>query len=111
MLAYKYYGPYEVIEKIGSVAYKLKLPDGNLICPVFHVSQLKSFTADYSPIHHSLLAVPALDVKAVAPELILDRRLVKKGNMAITQVLIKWSGLPEVTRLIGNLGRLFSTEE
>jgi hypothetical protein len=80
MLAYKYYGPYEVIEKIGSVAYKLKLPDGNLIHHVFHVSQIKSFTADYSPIHHSLLAVPALDVKAVAPELILDRRLVKKGN-------------------------------
>jgi hypothetical protein len=38
--------------------------------------------------------VPALDVKAVAPELILDRRLVKKGNMAVTQIMVKWSGLP-----------------
>lgn len=26
------------------------------------------------------------------PELILDRRLVKKGNTAIPQVLVKWTG-------------------
>jgi hypothetical protein len=90
-----YYGPYEVIERIGSVAYKLRLPDVNLIHPVFHVSHLKSFTPDHSPIHHVLSVVPVLDVKAVAPKIILDRRLVKKGNMAITQVLTKWSGLPE----------------
>jgi hypothetical protein len=77
------------------VAYKLRVSDGSLIHLVFHVSQLKSFTPDYSPVHQSLHVVPALDVKAVAPEVILDRRLMKKGNMVITQVLIKWSGLPE----------------
>jgi hypothetical protein len=34
-LAYKYFGPYEIVENIGSMAYKLKLPDGNLIHLVF----------------------------------------------------------------------------
>jgi hypothetical protein len=32
-----------------------------------------------------------------APEAILDRRMKKKGNHAIAQVLIKWRNLPEET--------------
>ena len=34
-----------------------------------------------------------LDEKDVRPEAILDRRLVKKGNHAIPQVLIMWTTL------------------
>jgi hypothetical protein len=35
-----------------------------------------------------------LSASATEPELILDRRLVKKGNMAVPQVLVKWSQFP-----------------
>lgn len=37
----RYYGPFEITEKTGTLAYRLKLPEGSLIHPVFHVSPLK----------------------------------------------------------------------
>jgi hypothetical protein len=94
-LAYKYFGPYEILEKIGKVAYKLQLPPGSLVHPVFHVSQLKEFCPDYTPVYKDLPTFPSLDTTPTVPEKILDRRMVKKGNAAVVQVLLKWTSLPE----------------
>jgi hypothetical protein len=54
---------------------------------------LNPFTPDYSPVHHKLLEIPALDVVEVLLEKNLDHRLEKKGNMVVTQVLMQWSDL------------------
>jgi hypothetical protein len=39
-LAPKFYGPYEIIQRIGQVAYKLAHPTHSKIHPIFHVSCL-----------------------------------------------------------------------
>jgi hypothetical protein len=58
-------------------------------------SQIKAFTPYHTPVYSQLLVIPHLDVAEVTPLKILDRRLVKKGNEAITEILVQWTGLPE----------------
>jgi hypothetical protein len=93
-LAFKFFGPYTVLELIGHATYRLKLPAGSMIHPVFHMSQLKPFTVDFTPVFSKLPTLVDLSQGELQPESIVDRRLVKKGSTVIPQVHIKWIGLP-----------------
>jgi len=93
-LSFKYFGPYEVTERIGRAAYRLDLPADSQIHPVFHVSQLKPFLPNFTHVFSELPKVAELDVQDLTPEAVLQGRLVKKGNKAVPQALVKWSKLP-----------------
>ena len=45
-LVQRYDGPFEVIEWVGNVAYRLKLPERMKVHPTFHVSFLKPYYED-----------------------------------------------------------------
>jgi hypothetical protein len=90
-LTYKYFGPYRVLECIGSVAYRLVLLDNTLIHPVFHILELKPFIAYYTPMYGTLRSPP---IWRRPPLLCMkERHLVKKGNKVVPQVPVSWTGL------------------
>lgn len=89
----KYYGPFKIQAKIGNVAYKLQLPLGVGLHPVFHVSLLKparGITIDTSSEIPDLQEDTDLDVE---PQAMLDRRIIYKDSLSITQVLVQWKHL------------------
>ncbi|CAH9084460.1 unnamed protein product [Cuscuta epithymum] len=90
-LSPRYYGPFEIIEKINSVAFKLQLPDDSKIHPVFHVSLLKKViapTTQFQPLPKCLSEEMELQV---IPEAVMDSRVNQAGNV---EVLIHWKNLP-----------------
>jgi hypothetical protein len=78
-LAYKYFGSFTE-ERVGTLAYRLKLPPDNGIHPVFHVSRLKSFIHDCAPGFSELPRIPHLTATSLTPVAILDRRMMKEGQ-------------------------------
>jgi Chromo (CHRromatin Organisation MOdifier) domain len=89
----KYYGPFEIFKKIGAVAYKLNLPAGSAIHPVFHVSQLKKCHGQHSNVSGTLPLIGTGGQIRIEPIEILDRRLTKRNNKAVAEVLVRWSNL------------------
>jgi hypothetical protein len=93
-LSPKYYGPYKVLQKIGTMAYKLELPASSRVHLVFHVSCLKKVIGDKIPVQ---TIFPELDEEGkiiLEPEAIMDTRIRQLRNRSISEYLIKWRKLP-----------------
>ncbi|RVW88244.1 Transposon Tf2-11 polyprotein [Vitis vinifera] len=73
-LASRFYRPYPMIQKIGVVAYKLQLPEGAHIHPVFHVSLLKNFVGELAKPSQELPPVNDEGAVILEPQHILDTR-------------------------------------
>lgn len=58
-LAPPFYGPFQIVQMVGAVSYRLDLPSSSLIHPVFHVSRLKAKLGNRVLPKPTLLAVNA----------------------------------------------------
>ncbi|GJW36294.1 hypothetical protein Tco_0059214 [Tanacetum coccineum] len=92
-LAPRYVGPFEILERIGPVAYRLRLPEElSSVHDTFHVSNLKKCLADAS------LHVPLNEIKVdktlrfvEEPVEIMDREIKKLKRSKIALVKVRWN--------------------
>lgn len=94
-LSFRFSGPYKVLERIGSVAYKLDLPADSRIHPVVHVSQLKKHVAPLPDVTQDLSNICTNPEDLLQPERILQHRMISKGHSTAQRVLVTWTNLPE----------------
>jgi hypothetical protein len=80
-ISFKYFGPYTILERMGTATYKLQLPTNSQIHSVFHVSQLKSFTPSYVLVFSELPSIPLLDLHDLVPG--------EKAHKEVTMLLLK----------------------
>ena len=88
-LAFKFFGPYRILERIGKVAYRLQLSDSALVHPIFHVLQLKRSLGN-----QTVSTAPPSDlVEFHIPLRILQRRW-SEGAHPVEEGLVEWSHMP-----------------
>ena len=87
-----YIGPFEIVERVGPVAYRLDLPEElSRVHNVFHISMLRKYIPD--PSH--VLETPEIELKddlsyEEQPVQILGREEKELRNKAISLVKVLW---------------------
>ena len=90
----KRYGPFKVLERIGQVAYRLKLPDTMKIHDVFHIDLLTPYreTSSYGTNYVRPPPVTEENNEEYEVENIRDAR--RHGRGRKLQYLVHWKGYP-----------------
>ncbi|GKF24502.1 hypothetical protein Tco_0076824 [Tanacetum coccineum] len=92
-LAPRYVGPFEILERVGLVAYRLRLPEElNSVHDTFHVSNLKQCLADanlYVPLDEIKVDKTLRFIKELVK--IMDREIKKLKRKKIALVKVRWN--------------------
>ena len=88
----RYYGPFQVLHRVGKVSYKLALPPEPRIHPTFHVSCPKEKLGKHVAVVPSLPSMDADGSLSPEPVAVLKTRTRNLRGRTITQVLVQWQG-------------------
>ncbi len=89
----KWLGPFQIVQKVGEVAYKLALPATMRIHPVFHVSLLKPYRSNGTVQPPVILPDVVDNTMIFEVEALLDHRDRKsRSNRLRREYLVKWAG-------------------
>ena len=91
-LAPIYYGPFQILHRVGKVSYRLDLPPNSIIHPTFHVSCLKEKLGKHVAVVLSLPSVDAAGSLSPEPVAVLQTRTHNLRSGTITQVLVQRQG-------------------
>ena len=93
-MALRYCGPFEILSRIGQVAYQLALPPNLRIHNVFHIFVLKKYVHDATHVvNWNVVQVELEGEFLVEPDCILGRREITLRNRTIGQVKVQWKYL------------------
>ena len=88
----RYIGPFEILDRIGPVAYRLALPPTYQVHNVFHVSLLRKYLPDPSHvINYADIEIQVDATSSEEPVRIMERREKYLRNKIIPLVKILWS--------------------
>lgn len=93
-LAPKVCGPFEVLDKIETMAYRISFPANMRAHNVFHVSLLKKYAHDPNHIFDwNVIQVEPEEEFQVEPMCIINQKETALWNKAIGQVKVQWKNL------------------
>ena len=90
----RFFGPFQIVQRIGEVAYKAALPEACPIHLVFHVSCLMMKLGLNK---HSMPTLSPMDEDGQVssePVAVLQSRTRSLRSRVITEVLVQWLGCP-----------------
>jgi hypothetical protein len=92
-LSPRFIGPFEILERVGDLAYRLALPLSlSGVHNVFHVSMLRRYIRDDSHvIDHEVVNVNADATYEVEPVRILERSTKELRSKSVNLVKVMWS--------------------
>ena len=100
-LSPRFIGPFEILERIGTVAYRLALPPSMPgFHEVFHVSILRKYTPDPAPgVDWGQIEIDTDETFEVGPVCIVDSRdrVLRRKTVRLVRVLWQHCGVEEST--------------
>nr|XP_051211532.1 uncharacterized protein LOC127329025 [Lolium perenne] len=90
----RYAGPFHVLERIGTLAYRLELPAGSRLHDVFNVGLLKAYRGDPPSAPPAL--PPTSDGRLEPATTSVARVMKAQQRRGVWHVLVHWTGMPEV---------------